>query len=134
MNLTYQGASQISKIEFASFGNPEGTCQAFKKGNSESPNALDKITEVIFILNSEFFLFCDQYIIRFLLFSRNVLDRYRARLLQMRPCSVSAVNAEMLSRNSWCNQSVVSASGVIDVVTFRSPKYAGAEMRRESAT
>jgi len=112
LNLACQGVSQISKIEFASFGNPEGTCQAFKKGSCESPDAMNKITEVIssYSIQIRVFLVYDQDIICFLLFFRNVLDKHRARLLQTRACSATAVvNAEMLSRNSQCKQSVVSA-------------------------
>jgi len=109
LNLTCQGAGKISKIEFASFGNPQGTCQAFKKGNCESPDAMDKITKVTFMLNLDTPIY-DQYIICVLFIFRNVLDKHHARLLQMKACSVPAVHVEMLSRNSQCKQCVVSVS------------------------
>lgn len=37
----------ISEIEFTSFGDVQGTCQAFKKGSSEAPEAFNKVQQVI---------------------------------------------------------------------------------------
>ncbi|XP_043708583.1 beta-galactosidase-like [Telopea speciosissima] len=39
MELSCKGG-QISAIEFASFGDPQGTCGSFKKGSSDVPNTL----------------------------------------------------------------------------------------------
>ncbi|CAD5194786.1 unnamed protein product [Musa acuminata subsp. malaccensis] len=40
LELSCQGSRSFSKIQFASFGNPEGSCGSFKKGSCEAPDAL----------------------------------------------------------------------------------------------
>ncbi|ONK55324.1 uncharacterized protein A4U43_UnF4920 [Asparagus officinalis] len=42
LNLTCEGG-KISRIDFASFGDPKGTCQSFTKGSCEASGALDRI-------------------------------------------------------------------------------------------
>ncbi|XP_042487755.1 beta-galactosidase-like, partial [Macadamia integrifolia] len=39
LELSCKGG-QISAIEFASFGDPQGTCESFKKGSNDAPNTL----------------------------------------------------------------------------------------------
>ncbi|KAL5697596.1 hypothetical protein ACHQM5_028721 [Ranunculus cassubicifolius] len=43
LELSCQGGRRISDIEFASFGDPQGTCEAFKKGTCESDNSLSVV-------------------------------------------------------------------------------------------
>ncbi|KAL5705289.1 hypothetical protein ACHQM5_023614 [Ranunculus cassubicifolius] len=43
LELSCQGGRRISAIEFASFGDPQGTCEAFKKGTCESDNSLSVV-------------------------------------------------------------------------------------------
>lgn len=49
LNLTCPGG-KIFKIKFASFGNPEGTCQSFQKGSCEAPGTFDIVKQVYFAL------------------------------------------------------------------------------------
>ncbi|ONK79791.1 uncharacterized protein A4U43_C01F10110 [Asparagus officinalis] len=44
LNLTCEGG-KISGINFAGFGNPQGTCQAFTKGTCEAPGTLEKVKQ-----------------------------------------------------------------------------------------
>lgn len=47
LELSCQGGHTISDIQFASFGNPNGTCGAFKKGSCEAANTLSTVQKVI---------------------------------------------------------------------------------------
>ncbi|THU45870.1 hypothetical protein C4D60_Mb02t22530 [Musa balbisiana] len=40
LDLSCQGSRSFSEIQFASFGNPQGSCGSFKKGSCEAPDAL----------------------------------------------------------------------------------------------
>lgn len=84
LTLTCLGKT-ISKIEFVSFGNPQGTYQAFVKG-SEAPGTLAKVQEEC--TRSE-----------------------QSRLWRLRACLLHAHRAEMSSRGFQCRQSVISWIG-----------------------
>ncbi|KAL5697624.1 Beta-galactosidase 7 [Ranunculus cassubicifolius] len=43
LELSCQGGRSLSAIEFASFGNPQGTCETFQKGTCESENSLSVV-------------------------------------------------------------------------------------------
>ncbi|KAK3012859.1 hypothetical protein RJ639_008822 [Escallonia herrerae] len=43
LELSCQGGRTISEIQFASFGDPQGTCGSSKKGSCEAANALSVI-------------------------------------------------------------------------------------------
>lgn len=46
LELSCQGDGSFSEIQFASFGNPEGTCGSFTKGSCDAPDALDVVKKV----------------------------------------------------------------------------------------
>lgn len=46
MELSCQGGRTISAIEFASFGDPQGSCESFKKGTCEAANGLFVVQKV----------------------------------------------------------------------------------------
>ncbi|XP_052173349.1 beta-galactosidase-like [Diospyros lotus] len=45
LELSCQGGKVISDVRFASFGDPKGSCGAFRKGHCESPNSLSVVQE-----------------------------------------------------------------------------------------
>ena len=47
LEMSCQTGHTISEIQFASFGDPQGTCGSFKKGYCEAANSLSAIQKVI---------------------------------------------------------------------------------------
>lgn len=47
LEMSCQTGHTISEIQFASFGDPQGTCGSFKKGSCEAANSLSAIQKVI---------------------------------------------------------------------------------------
>ncbi|XP_074580440.1 beta-galactosidase 15-like [Curcuma longa] len=43
LELSCQGEGSFSEIQFASFGNPQGSCGSFTKGSCDAPGALDVV-------------------------------------------------------------------------------------------
>ncbi|KAL5974513.1 hypothetical protein ACLOJK_031178 [Asimina triloba] len=45
LEISCQGGRTFSAVQFASYGNPQGTCGSFQKGNCESSNALSAVQQ-----------------------------------------------------------------------------------------
>lgn len=53
MELACQGDRPISHIQYASYGDPQGSCKSFKKGTCEADNALAAVQKVKFLISDQ---------------------------------------------------------------------------------